>query len=312
LAEAPRGPRVFDGRAVLALLAVQVCFAVFPVLGKIAMREIPPFVVAAFRAVVGAVLLTAAARLLEPGGPRLERRDHVKLAGLSLIGIVANQILYINGLARTTATNATLLTATVPVFTLVLALFVRAERPSFRRILGVPMALAGVLLLLNLKAMHLGDATLTGDLLVAVNSIFYAAFLVGSREILSRHSAIVVTASVFRWAAAPILLLAIPDLLRFRPGDVHAGSWLALAGIGLFPTLLAYFLNAWALSRTSPSTTAVFIYVQPLIAMSLAFLVLGERPGPRTAVAAVLIFVGIALTTIPGRPVSRSEGVPGP
>jgi drug/metabolite transporter (DMT)-like permease len=89
LPESPPGPRAFDGRAVLALVAVQMCYATFPVLGKIAMREIPPFVVAAFRAVSGAVLLALAARVLAPDAPKFDRRDRWTLAGLSALGIVS-------------------------------------------------------------------------------------------------------------------------------------------------------------------------------------------------------------------------------
>lgn len=301
MAEPTRAPHAFDGRAVLALLAVQICYATFPVLGKIAMREIPPFVVAAFRVISGAALLTLAARILAPDSPKFDRRDRWTLAGVSVLGIVANQTLFINGLARTTATNTTLITATTPVYTLLLAVLFRVEKASWRPALGVPAALAGVLLLLDLRSVHLGSATLAGDLLIAVNSVCYAAFLVAWRGILSRRPAIAVTAAVFRWGAAPVLLLALPDVLRFRPSAVHAGSWAALAGVILLSTLLAYSLTAWALSRTTPSTAAVFTYVQPLLAISLAFLVLGERPGPRTALAALLIFAGVGLTTISRR-----------
>jgi len=108
----------------------------------------------------------------------------------------------------------------------------------------------------------------------------------------------------------PILILALPDVSKFQPAAVHTGSWMALLGIVLFSTLLAYSLNAWGVSRTSPSTAAVFMYVQPLLAGTLAFFVLDERPGPRTAVAALLIFAGVALTTWPGRGVIRSAGSP--
>ena len=114
------GDRRPEARALLALVAVQVCFATFPVFGKIAMRSVTPFDVAALRAVAGAALLGLLA------GPRLRRepplapRDHVELVGLSLLGIVGNQLLFIWGLHRSTATNAALISAIIPVFTIAL------------------------------------------------------------------------------------------------------------------------------------------------------------------------------------------------
>jgi drug/metabolite transporter (DMT)-like permease len=63
----------------------------------------------------------------------------------------------------------------------------------------------------------------------------------------------------------------------------------------------AYYLNAWALVRVSPSTVSAYIYLQPLIAFGLAPLFLGERWNPRTLVACALIFAGVAIVTKRGR-----------
>ena len=88
-----------------------------------------------------------------------------------------------------------------------------------------------------------------------------------------------------------LTLLAIWEL-NFR---------LAIVYIILVPTVGAYYLNAWALGRVSPSTVAVYIYLQPLIAFSVAPLLLGERLSWRTIVAAVLIFAGVLVVTRRGR-----------
>jgi drug/metabolite transporter (DMT)-like permease len=307
-ADAARRP---EARALLALVAVQICFAAFPVFGKIAMRSVTPFDVAALRAVAGAAALGLLA------GPRLRRerplsaRDHAELFGLALLGIVGNQVLFISGLNRSTATNAALISALIPVFTLALAALFRVETPSPRRLAGVPVALAGALLLMPLRRFDLSDRALGGDLMLVLNGLCYAGFLVAGRGILRRRDALAVAAWVFRYGALPVVALALPDLLRLRPAGVPPVAWAALAGIVAFPTVAAYGLNIWALSRTGPSTAAVFVYLQPLLAAGLAAAVLGERPGPRTALAAVLIFAGLALTTAPGRvPQPRETGRP--
>ena len=74
-----------------------------------------------------------------------------------------------------------------------------------------------------------------------------------------------------------------------------------MAYIVLVPTVGAYYLNAWALGRVAPSTVAVYIYLQPLIAFSLAPLLLGEKLSWRTLVAALLIFAGVLVVTRRGR-----------
>jgi drug/metabolite transporter (DMT)-like permease len=83
--------------------------------------------------------------------------------------------------------------------------------------------------------------------------------------------------------------------------DVRPVVWLAIAYIILVPTVGAYYLNAWALGRVSPSTVAVYIYLQPLIAFSAAPLLLGEKLSWKTIVASVLIFAGVLVVTRRGR-----------
>ncbi len=78
------------------------------------------------------------------------------------------------------------------------------------------------------------------------------------------------------------------------------GIWLVLIYTVLVQTVGAYYLNAWALERVAPSTVAVYIYLQPLFAFTLAPLFLGadEQLGLRHAVATALIFVGVGVVTL--------------
>jgi drug/metabolite transporter (DMT)-like permease len=187
-----------------------------------------------------------------------------------------------------------------PLLTLAVAAVLSGRRPEPRRLLGIPVALAGLLWLLDVTHLDFGSRTSVGNALILANSFSYSIFLVLSRDILRRHSAVRVTAAIFRYAALPIVLLALPDVLRFRPGALSPRAWTGIAGTLVLATVVSYALNAWALARTGAATTAMFIYVQPLVALTLAKVVLGEAPSPRTAAAAALIFAGIALATWPG------------
>jgi len=285
----------------IALLFVQLFFGTLPVLGKIAMREMTPFTLAALRGILGALLLSLAARAFAGPAPAQTLRERGHVALLALLGIVANQVLFITGLHRTTATHATLLIATVPVFTILAGLLMGRERPSARRLLGVPLAFGGVVFLLDPAGLSFGSGTLVGDVLVTLNAAAYAFFLVGARDVLAKRSALSFVAQAFRYGAIPIVLIALPDLARFRPQELSGSAVSALAGVVLLATVGAYSLNAWALARTGAATTAFFIYVQPLFAGALAFFALGEKPSPRLFGAAALIFAGVAFAIWPAR-----------
>ena len=88
----------------------------------------------------------------------------------------------------------------------------------------------------------------------------------------------------------------VATLLPAGVVSVKAASPTAMVVL-LVPTVLAYYLNAWALSRVPPSTVAVYIYLQPLIAFALAPIMLGESFGLRAVVASLLIFAGVLIVT---------------
>jgi drug/metabolite transporter (DMT)-like permease len=209
-----------------------------------------------------------------------------------------NQLLFILGLSLTTAVNTSILISAIPVFTLATAVLMGRERTGPRAIVGVVLAAAGALLLLNAERFEWSSRYFRGDLLILANGFSYSLYLVLSRPILARYRPLAFTSAVFRWGAGPIVLAAVPALLRFSPERVTPTAWWSLGAIVVFCTVIPYALNSWALARTKASRVAAYVFLQPVIAATLAILVLGERPGWRVAAAAALIFSGLAVTLI--------------
>lgn len=282
-----------------ALLAVQVIFGTWPVMGKIALRVVPSAGLVAIRiggaAVAFLLVLGLRGRLVMP-----ERRDLARLALYSLLGVVLNQFLYIKGLSLSTAVNAALINATIPVFTLLVGALLGKERVTPRVTLGTLIAAAGVVYLIDPLRASLGGDTMKGNLLLVANTFCYGAYLAISQDVFRRYGAL----TAMTWLFAIGSLAAIPfggyHLAQTDFGAISLLIWLVLIYTVLVQTVGAYYLNAWALERVSPSTVAVYIYLQPLFAFVVAPLLLGagERPGLRHAVATLLIFAGVGVVTL--------------
>lgn len=283
----------------LALASAQAGFALFPILGKLALAGIPPFLFAAFRVTAAAALLEGMHRL----GDRQPVRpaDRPRLVLYALLGVSFNQVLFILGLYYTTAINTTILTATIPVLTLAAAVALRHERLTLRGAAGVVLAGTGALALLGAQRFAWSSDTFRGDLLLLANSTSYSLYLVLSRSVLDRYRVVPFTATVFRYGAVLIAIVALPSLRRFDPRAVSALAWSCLAGVVVFCTVLPYLLNSWALARTRASRVAFFVFLQPLISTVLAIGVLGESFTAGTAAAGLLILAGLAVTISPGR-----------
>ncbi|HZI18395.1 MAG TPA: DMT family transporter [Pyrinomonadaceae bacterium] len=290
----------------LALLAVQLIFGTWPVAGKIALRVLPSTGLVMFR-VAGAaaaflLLRRLTGRLVVPARPDLWR-----LALYSLLGVVLNQFLFVKGLALSTAVNAALLGTAIPVFTLLVGAALGRERLTARASLGTAVAAAGVVYLVDPLRADFTGGTAAGNLLLVLNTVAYGAYIALSQEVFRRYGSLTALTWVFVLGSLAAVPVGGYNLARAPLAEAGAFLWLAVVYIILVPTAGAYYLNAWALERVPPSTVAVYIYLQPLVAFATAPLLLGPEESPRagTWVAAALIFAGVGIVTL-----RRRGGVP--
>ncbi len=275
------------------LVAAQLCFAALPVVGRLALAGIPPNAVVYTRLVGGAAIFWVIARAR--GSVRVARADLPLVALCALMGVGLNQLLFVNGLARSTATNASLLGATSPVFAAVIAVVTGRERFLPRRMLGIAIALAGVLVLVGVEGLSLDATHAIGNLMLVANSLCYALFLLLGRRLSLRYAPMTLVALLFACGTVLLAPLGAPALAAFAP-IATARDVAFLAVLVAVPTVGAYSLTQIALRRADASLVASYIYLQPLLATTAAVWLLGERPGPRTAMAAALILAGVAVS----------------
>jgi drug/metabolite transporter (DMT)-like permease len=276
----------------LALLVVQVFFGLWPVAGAAVMRVLTPPALIGIRTVLAAPLLCLGA-LIATRSLRVSRRDLLALAGLALLGVTANQLLFAEGLLRAGAVNAAILVTSVPATTLLIGLALGRERLNRGRITGVVLALAGALVMLRVERFDLNSSTTQGNLLLLGNSTCYAAYLVLARPVIARVGPFRASAWVFVLGAIEALPFTLPSLLATAWLSLPAWAYGSVLFIILGPTIGSYFLNAYALRRADASLVAVYVCLQPLVGATAAWLVLDQAITARTAAAGVLILSGV-------------------
>ena len=143
--------------------------------------------------------------------------------------------------------------------------------------------------------------TTAGNVLIVSNSLLYAVYIVISKDLFERYGALNVITWIFLVGSVITIPLGIYSLRQENLGAISWSIWIAIAFIIIFPTVGAYYLNAWALTRVPPSTVAVYIYLQPLIAFGFAPLFLGESGARGRSSRRCLIFAGVAVVTKRGR-----------
>jgi drug/metabolite transporter (DMT)-like permease len=283
----------------LALVAVQLMFASMATVGKVALRELSPFALIVARVTAATLVLVVARALMRPRGQapeRVDARDLPELAVYGFFGVTANMLLFFAGLHRTTATNAVVIGATIPVFTVGVAVALRKEVATLAKLLGLAVACAGALVIVGAGRFEAGGARLVGNLLCVLNSLSFSIYLVLSRRLLAKYRPMTVVAWTFVFGALGTLPFGARDLVGAAP-HVSAAVWGCVAYIVLFPTVGSYFLNMFALQHVPASLVAIYIYLQPVVGALLAAAALGERPSLGTYLGGALIAAGIWLVT---------------
>ena len=277
---------------------VQLLFASLAIAGRFVLPHFPAGALVCFR-VLGATAVLFLLNAARGGGWIRDRRDLLHLAGLGLLGIAANQSLFLYGLRYTTAINATILVTTVPVFTVLGSVLTGREPASRLMFAGVALAAVGTIYLIDPDRLSLAPNTALGNSLIVVGMICYAAYFVYSKSVVGRYNSVTVSFYVMLFASFGVMPLGLGSIGSIQFSGVSSLVWWWVGYIVVFPTIVTYLLNIWALQRVSSSLVAVYIYLQPLFAAAVAPLVLkNEQITTRALLAGLSIFAGLGLVIL--------------
>ena len=278
-----------------SLLLVMVFFwAVSFVAGKIALREIPPMVLPVIRMGLAALFLLPVywwdgRNHVEP---RWTGRDIPVLAIMSLLGVALNQIFYLASLSRTSVGHSSLIIGLTPILVLGIAAAVGQEQVTGRRVLGMAIALTGVVVL---QAGKSAGSTVLGDFLALGAALTFASFSVLGRRVSTQHSPITVITFLYVLGALFLVPVAWWNWGNFSLQAVSAEVWWNVAYMALFPSVISYLIFYWALRQMPASRVTSLGYLQPLIATTTAIVVLNEPVTTALVSGGLLVLCGVGV-----------------
>jgi drug/metabolite transporter (DMT)-like permease len=249
------------------------------------------------RLLVAAAALAAAAPFV--GIRRPHRRDLPLIGVCGLTGMAAYQLLLNEGELTVPAGTASLLIATVPLYSAVIAMLVLGEPSSARRWLGIGLGLAGSALVAlgGSGGFRLDRAAL----LVLAAAVAQAIYHTAQKPLLRRYTSFEVTAYAM-WTGTALSLPLTPALLGSLP-TAPRPALIAVLLLGLGPSALGFFTWAYAVSRVGVTDATTSLYLVPPVAVGVAFVWLHELPRPGELVGGLVAVAGvvIASATLAGR-----------
>lgn len=281
----------------LAMLLVTACWAGTYVAGKKALTGFDPVALTQLR-VLGAALLYVLVWLAYPKRPRLRLtfRQWRFVALVALSGITLNQLLLIEGLARTSVAHTGFIAALGPVMVLVVACLMGLENLTVLKFAGMLISFGGVGILTAGRARNGNGGYWVGDLILLAGSVVFAYFIILVKQGANRFDTLTLNTLVFGLGALMLVPFGAAAVLKVHWQAVPAPAWWALAYMIVLGSVLPYLLFAWVLSVLAASRVAAFGYLQPVIATSFGIWLLGERLTLKVVVGGAIILLGVYLT----------------
>lgn len=287
-----------------AAFAAAALFGSSVVAVRVAVQDVPPLSLAVLRFSQGGLLLVLVLVLV---GMRdvLRIRWH-DLPLLGLLGAVLFAVFPVTfnaGLRLIEASRGALILATIPLWSALLARVSRSERLAPRQIVGVFLSLGGVGLALAEREVggQGGLGTLAGDVLMLVTALCGAAYGVLAQRAFARYTALTVTTYAMVLGTLLLLPVALAEGLVGVLPRLDRQTVALLVFLGAFGGALGFFLWTFALTRLTPTQVAVYINLNPLVAMVLAAALLAERLTIVFAAGFGAVLLGVLLVNWPKR-----------
>jgi len=264
--------------------------------------------IAAARFVVAVVVILPVA-LFAREDLRLAPRDLPFMAGSGLLGVTLYFLCENNGIALLTASESSLVIATIPVLTLLVDRAVFKTRLKARSYAGAVLSFAGVALIVA-PAMRSASSSVVGFAFMGGAAVCWVAYALLTKPLSGKYGGLAITF----WQSLFGLAGCVPFALAESPAwkAVSLPVALNVLYLGLICSAAGYLLYIAAIDRLGAGTTSVFLNLVPVVSVVAAFFLLGERLGGLPLAGGAVAIAGVYLATFAGkRSVAMAAGADG-
>jgi len=284
----------------VAMFTANIAWGLMAPLSKMAMSDpaISSWILVSFRVIGAAIAFWTASLFVK--NEKVPRRDLLLLAVASLLGIIMNQGVFILGISYTSPINASIVTTTLPIVTMILAALYLKEPITWLKFGGIVVGASGALLLIltsHSAVNTAGDHNLLGIGLCLFSQFCYATYFVLFKKTISKYQPVTLMKWMFLFASIIYLPLNFRQLVSTDFSAVPMNILYDIAFIVLGGTFFGYLMIPIGQKNLRPTVATMYNYVQPIVASIAAVLWNLDTFGWYKMVSVVLVFAGVYLVT---------------
>lgn len=226
-------------------------------------------------------------------------RDLLMFFFAGMLAIVFNQCCFTIGLSLTSPINASIVTTTMPIVTMILAALFLKEPVTNKKVMGIFCGAIGALLLImgSGNAARNEDGNLTGDLLCLTAQCSFAVYLTVFKKLIRKYTVVTCMKWMFTYASIVILPFSYQELATLPWAETGTTTWLETAFVVFVATYLAYIMMMTGQKNLRPTIVSMYNYVQPIVACIVSVATGLGVFGWSQGLAVLLVFSGVWLVT---------------
>ncbi|MBL6877985.1 MAG: DMT family transporter [Flavobacteriaceae bacterium] len=231
---------------------------------------------------------------------KIQKKDWPKFLFCSVFGMSINMISAIKGLELSTPINSSIISTISPIIVFIISIIMIKEKVIKTRLIGVAIGFIGAIsiILINTRTNFNPEDIRSGNLLLLLNSISYAIYLVAVRSLTKKYSVITIMKWLFLLGAILNTPFSIHHFLEI-PWEIYDKIiFLKIGFVITGATFAVYLLNVYALKTLKASTVGMFIYLQPIIGIIYAISTGSDILKLTDIMAVCLVFTGIYLVSL--------------
>lgn len=284
-------------KLILAVAIQQAVAGVCYPIAKYGLSIIEPFTFAFYRFLISSIVLLLIVRFRH-NRPPIEKRDWWRIILLGILVIPLNQTLFLFGQSLTGAGHGAFIFSTTPVWLFLLSVLHLHEKATWRRLTGILMATAGVMVIMWSGHAKFGSGYLLGDMIIVVSVIAWGYYTILGQDLVRKYGAFRVTAYALASGSAIYLPFGAYFALRYDYSQSTPGAWGSVLYMAIGLSVVVYVLWYWLIKHVEISRIAVYQNVQPILASTVAYLFLGESFSATFLLGGAIVLAGVVVTEV--------------